>query len=104
MNWNVRNKQRLIDAFISLKNSDETKRFLRDLFTPSEIEEFAKRFQAAEMLLNKVPYTKIEEKTGLSSTTIARVAKYLFGKQGGYAQVLNKLDHHTSSTLGRGLS
>jgi TrpR-related protein YerC/YecD len=104
MNWKAKNKQQLVDAFLTLSSPDEVRRFLRDLLTEKEIEEFAKRFQAAELLSDDFPYTQIEKETGLSSTTIARVSKFLNGKEGGYALALNKLHHHTSSQRRRGLS
>lgn len=104
MNWDTPNKQQLVQAFLLLQTADEVKRFLRDLLTESEIDEFAKRFQAAEMLAAKVSYTQIEKETGLSSTTIARVSKYLAGKEAGYSTVLKKLRHHTSTQKRRDVS
>ena len=94
MNWNNMENKQLVTAFLSLKNEDETRRFLRDLLTENEVEEFAKRFQVAEMLSAKIPYSIIEKITGLSSTTIARVAKWLNGKEGGYKTVIDRLHHH----------
>jgi len=103
MNWNTKENECLIQAVLALKTPDEARRFLRDLMTQGEIEEFGKRLKAAEMLSEKIPYSVIEEKTGLSSTTIARVSKWLNGKEGGYRSVINKL-HHTPIQAGRGLS
>ncbi len=103
MNWkNPRNKQ-LLEAILSLKNLDETERFIRDLMTEGEIEEFAKRLQAAEMLSIETPYTTIRKETGLSSTTIARVSKWLQGELGGYQLVINRLHHSKPTSSGRGL-
>jgi TrpR-related protein YerC/YecD len=104
MNWNTKSKQQLIEAILTLESGDEVKRFLRDLLTENEIEEFSKRLQAASMLAAKVPYSQIEKETGLSSTTIARVSKFLYGKEAGYSQVLSKLGHHISPQVGRGMS
>ncbi|HEY4498634.1 MAG TPA: YerC/YecD family TrpR-related protein [Candidatus Paceibacterota bacterium] len=104
MDWKNIEKTRLVKAILALQTTDETQRFLRDLMTESEIEEFAKRLQTAELLEQKVPYSTIEEKTGLSSTTIARVSKWLNGKQEGYKTILNRLHHHNSIHAGRGLS
>ncbi len=101
MNWNKQEYKRLVQAFLSLKNADEARRFLCDLLTPDEIEEFAKRFQTAEMLSEEVSYAVIQKKTGLSSTTVARVSKWLNGKGGGYRSVISKL-HHRSTSLARG--
>jgi TrpR-related protein YerC/YecD len=96
MNWNTPDNQELIKAVLSLKTNDEAERFLRDLMTEGEIEELAKRLKTAKMLLDKVPYSLIEEETGLSSTTIARVSKYLNGKQKGYQTIINRLHHRPS--------
>ncbi|OGM00715.1 hypothetical protein A2480_04760 [Candidatus Uhrbacteria bacterium RIFOXYC2_FULL_47_19] len=104
MDWNDKGKEQLIKAILLLKNADETQRFLRDLMTEKEIKEFAKRLKAAEMLTEKIPYSTIEKETGLSSTTVARVAKWLNGKGGGYKIIINKLHHHNSIQSRRGLS
>ncbi len=101
MDWKRPREVALVRAVLSLKTADEARRFFRDLLTPDEIEEFSKRFQTAEMLTKKVPYSVIEKKTGLSSTTVARVSKWLNGKEGGYRRVIAKL-HHRSTSLARG--
>ena len=101
MNWSTPRNTQLVRALLSLKTSDEARRFLRDLLTPDEIEEFSKRFQAAELLTRNVPYSAIEKKTGLSSTTVARVSKWLNGSEGGYRRVIGRMHHH-SSPLARG--
>ncbi|MCK9345400.1 MAG: YerC/YecD family TrpR-related protein [Candidatus Pacebacteria bacterium] len=94
MTWKTAENQKLVEAILGLKTADETERFLRDLMTEGEITEFAKRLKAAEMLADKVPYLTIETKTGLSSTTVARVSKWLFNGMGGYKIILNRLHHH----------
>lgn len=99
MNWDNKENKQLIRAILALETPDETKRFLRDLMTEKEIEEFSKRLRVAEMLYKKVHYNAIEEKTGLSSTTVARVSKWLKGKAGGYRIILDRL-HHSYSTSG----
>ena len=104
MDWKSKGNQRLIQAILALKTENEAGRFLRDLMTEKEIKEFAKRLKAAEMLTEKVPYSTIEKETGLSSTTVARVAKWLNGKGGGYKIIINKLHHHNSIQSRRGLS
>lgn len=104
MDWNTKENKQLIKAILSLKTSDEAKRFLRDLMTEKEIVEFTKRLQTAEMLTAKEPYSVIEQKTGLSSTTVARVSKWLNGKEGGYKTIISRLHHHNSIQTGRGLS
>lgn len=104
MSWEKDEVRQLIKAILALETPDETKRFLRDLMTEKEIIEFSKRFQAAGMLYRKVHYNAIEEETGLSSTTVARVSKWLKGKEGGYRAILERLHHKNSVQSGRGLS
>ncbi len=104
MDWKTKENRRLIQAILALGSADEARRFLRDLMTQGEIEEFARRLKAAEMLSQKVPYTVIEKETGLSSTTVARVAKWLNGKERGYKAIINKFHHHNPAQSKRGLS
>lgn len=94
----------LFDAILTLKNRNEIKRFLRDLLTETEIIEFANRWQAAKMLDKNIPYTKIIKETRLSSTTIARISKWLNGEIGGYKLMLKKIEsHHSNPSRGKGL-
>jgi len=96
-NWNNQQTNNLIAALLSLKNQSEAKRFLRDLLTAEELVEFGKRWQTAQLLNQKIPYTAITKTTGLSSTTIARIARWLWRGQGGYQLILNRLSHHAHS-------
>lgn len=93
MDWNTKENKALVSAVLALKSPDEARRFLRDLMTETEIEEFGKRFLAARMLAAKLPYSVIEKETGLSSTTVARVSKWLNGAGGGYRNIITKMHH-----------
>ena len=104
MDWNTKENQKFVEMILSLETADEARRFLRDLMTEKEIKEFANRLRAAELLSKNVMYSAIEEETGLSSRTIARVSKFLKGKDMGYKTVLNKTHHHNISKTKRGLS
>ncbi len=89
-------KQRDIDdlylVITRLESLEECRRFFRDLLTETEIREFAERWKVARMLTQGVPYTTIEEETGLSSRTIARVHKWVKQGKGGYMMMLKRLD------------
>jgi uncharacterized protein YerC len=50
------------------------------------------------LLSQKIPYSEIEGRTGFSSTTVARVAKWLNNGGGGYKAIINKL-HHQATPL-----
>jgi len=90
----------LINAIVLLQNKNEAEQFLRDLLTKQEIIEFGKRFEAAIMLNKKISYIEIEKITGLSSTTIARISKWLKRGCGGYKLIINRI-HHTNTPLNR---
>lgn len=81
----------LYKAILLLKNADECRRFFRDLLTEAEIKEFANRWKVAQMLNKKVSYEEIEKETGMSSTTVARVQKWLTKGKGGYRLMLKRL-------------
>jgi TrpR-related protein YerC/YecD len=107
IDWNSKTNNQLLQAILGLESTDEAERFLRDLMTEGEIEEFAKRFEAARLLSRNTQYAAIIELTGLSSTTVARISKWLKGSFGGYRLILARLaaqHHHNPSKLGKGLS
>jgi TrpR-related protein YerC/YecD len=112
IDWNTKENNQFVAAILTLKTADETKRFLRDLMTESEIKEFANRLETAFLLSKNVQYDAITEDTGLSSKTVARIAKWLNGSLGGYRLVLARLpkttfknsNHHPLSKLRKGLS
>jgi TrpR-related protein YerC/YecD len=99
INWKTGKKQQLISALLSLKNPKEAESFLRDLMTEKEIEEFSNRLEAARMLNENISYLEISKKTGLSSTTIARISKWLNGPMAGYKKVLNSLHHNNPNNF-----
>lgn len=78
----------LYDIIIALESVPEARRFFRDLLTQEEIDEFARRWKTARLLDQKFPYSYISSFTGLSSTTIARVSKWLKGEGGGYRTMI----------------
>jgi TrpR-related protein YerC/YecD len=83
--------QNLQTAFFSLQSTDEVFNFLRDLMTETEIIDFTQRLDIAKRLYQGESYSHIEHVTGVSSTTIARVGKFLNGEFGGYKIVLKRL-------------
>ena len=89
----------LIKAILKLKTVDEGRRFFRDLLTEDELSEFGNRWLAARLLDKGVSYTKISDRTRLSSTTIARVSKWLNKGMNGYKLVLNRISHHNHAQI-----
>ena len=89
--WETAASTELFNAILLLDNLTEAKKFLRDLMTESEIKEFSNRWQAAQMLEKKIPYTQIEKSTGLSPRTIARINHWRLKGMGGYKAMLKKI-------------
>lgn len=83
----------LFAAITSLKSPGEAARFLRDLATPAEIETFAERWRIARLLdAGALSYRDIAAETGASTTTVARVARFLREEANeGYRLVLDRM-------------
>lgn len=98
----------LLNTILVLKDIKEAKAFFRDLLTEAELDEFGNRWLAARMLNDGVSYNVIQKTTGLSTTTIARISKWLKRWRGGYKLMLKRFPlqnhHHNSSPVGKGLS
>lgn len=88
---NLSKTDNLYHTILTLKTLDEAKKFFRDLLTEKEITELSNRWETVIMLDKHIPYSTIEKKTGLSSTTIARISKWLENGKGGYKLALKKL-------------
>lgn len=82
---------RLIKALVLLKTEKDAAALLRDMLTPAEIEEFSNRLEIAKLLVEGFPYLEIAKQVGTSTTTVTRVAHWLFNGCGGYQAVLKKL-------------
>lgn len=79
----------LAAAINGLRNPEQITAFLIDLCTPAELEAMADRWQVVEPLTRAVPYRQIHDETGVSVTTIGRVARCLELGTGGYQLALN---------------
>ncbi len=83
----------LAEALLGLQSVEEVKAFLDDLCTPSELRAFAERFKVARLLdEGSLSYREISERTGASTTTVTRVARFLREMpHQGYRLVLDKM-------------
>lgn len=89
--WITADTKKLFEAILLLKTQKEAQAFFRDLLTENEIAEFANRFKVARLLTKKKSYITIVKQTGMSSTTIARIQKWLTNGMGGYQNIIQKL-------------
>ncbi len=86
-------RKALAHALMSIKNMAEMDSFLVDLCTPSELRALAERWHVAQILdKGELSYREINTETGVSTTTIGRVARFLNEEpHQGYRTLLNKL-------------
>lgn len=104
MKLNIGTKM-LYQAILALENEQECAKFMRDLLTEAEIKEFSNRWRVARMLNEKIQYEAISKETGMSSTTIARISKWLTNGMGGYKLILTRfkttqtINHHHASLV-----
>src|SRR5271154_6470814 len=78
-------------AVTALQTPEECRAFFRDLCTPAEIQAMADRWAVVDFLNRGVPYREIHRITGVSVTTIGRVARFLSSGNGGYTTVTERL-------------
>jgi TrpR-related protein YerC/YecD len=81
----------LFSAVLKLRNIAECRAFFRDLCTPAELQAMKDRWAVAELLTENLTYRDIHNRTGVSVTTIGRVARCLADDPPGYAAVLKRM-------------
>ncbi len=85
-------ERNLCAAVATLQSPEECRSFFRDLCTPAELQAMSDRWAVVEWLRRGTPYREIHRLTGVSVTTIGRVARYLSSGNGGYALAVSRLD------------
>jgi len=83
----------LIEALCALHGAAEMRRFLLDLCTPAELEAMADRWAVVPELARGCAYRDIHDRTGVSVTTVGRVARCLGLGAGGYRVAAERLGH-----------
>jgi TrpR-related protein YerC/YecD len=83
----------LFEALLTLKTKDEVRRFFYDVCTPKEIADLSDRWWVARLLAEGKPsYRDIHALTGVSVTTVGRVARFLQQEQyQGYQIALQRM-------------
>ena len=82
----------LAAALASLRTPGEARALLADLCTPAEVHSLAERWQVAQLLdAGERTYREIHDATGVSTTTIVRVARFLRQEDNrGYRLLLDR--------------
>ena len=85
-------RKELAIALSSIKSAQEMEKFLVDLCTPAELRALSERWHVAKLLdEGEQSYREINALTGVSTTTIGRVARFLKDEpHQGYRTVLDR--------------
>ena len=89
-------ERNLYNAVAALQSAEECRAFFRDLCTPAEIQAMADRWSVVEFLQRGLPYREIHRLSGVSVTTIGRVARFLASGNGGYAVAVKRVGKEAS--------
>jgi TrpR-related protein YerC/YecD len=83
----------LCSALLTPGNAPEMERLLQDLCTPAEIRTLAERWHVARLLDGTgLSYREIHDATGVSTTTVVRVARFLREERnGGYRRAIDAM-------------
>lgn len=82
----------LMYAISLLAHEEEALAFFQDLCTPAELDAMADRWQIVPLLRSGISYRSIHQQTGVSVTTITRVARFLTMGNGGYSLIAERLE------------
>lgn len=80
----------LFEVISGLQAVGDCRNFFKDLCTPAELQALVDRWQVVGLLQQNLPYRRIHDMTGVSVTTIGRVARFLSDGFGGY---LTAIEH-----------
>lgn len=89
----------LCEALAKLRDPADVAAFLDDLCTPAELEAQADRWRVVPLLLAGRTYRDIHDLTGVSVTTVGRVARCLTHGAGGYRAAARHLKLHDPSGI-----
>jgi len=89
----------LAHALARLREPSEVAAFLEDLCTPAELEALTDRWKVVPLLLAGRTYRDIHDLTGVSVTTVGRVARCLLQGAGGYKTAARHLKLHDPSGI-----
>ncbi|MDE2305642.1 MAG: helix-turn-helix domain-containing protein [Gammaproteobacteria bacterium] len=87
----LQHERALFGAILALRGLEECRSFFRDLCTPAELQAMADRWAVVELLQRGLPYREIHRQTGVSVTTVGRVARFLSAGNGGYRTVAGRV-------------
>src|ERR1700740_3714928 len=87
-------ERNLCVAVATLRTPEEVRAFFPGLGTPAELQAMADRWSVVDYLKRGLLYREIHSLTGVSVTTIGRVARFLAQGNGGYATAARRPEDH----------
>ena len=84
-------EDKLFEAIKTLQGFEEYRSFFQDILTPAEFQAIKDRWTVAALLYEGYTYREINSISGVSITTVARVARFLSDGSGGYQIALERL-------------
>lgn len=94
--WSAQSRAELASVLAAVPDAAAMADLLEDLCTPAELEALADRWTVVPRLAAGESYRHIHDETGVSVTTIGRVARSLEHGSGGYAAALRR--HRAGAT------
>ncbi|HKJ99167.1 MAG TPA: Trp family transcriptional regulator [Desulfotignum sp.] len=85
----------LLQVISTLKNPEELERFLKDLFTPAELDDITLRWKLLKDLHKGLPQRKIARKYKISLCKITRGSRVLKKKDAMVPHLLKQMDDDT---------
>lgn len=89
--WKTIKLKRLAKTLLLLHTEKEMLSFLRDVATLEELNELSNRWDVVLRLKNEENYRDIAFRTGISTTTVTRIAHWLNHGEGGYRTALKRI-------------
>ena len=89
--------RRLFGVIAQLQSEEECADFFEDVCTIKEIQDMAKRLDAAMLLDRGLSYQTVSAQAGISTATISRVSKCLNYGTGGYKKALQRINSSEES-------
>lgn len=84
-------EHQLYEAVLAIRTIEEAKQFFEDLCTPTERQAMADRWRVVEPIKQGTSYRTIYDETGVSVTTVGRVARCLTLGTGGYNLIYERI-------------
>lgn len=96
---NTQSSNSLYEAFAAIQSKDEAQRFLEDLCTPNELQALIDRWLTVNLIKEGHSYRTINEQTGISVTTVGRVARCVMLGSNGYNLIYERLNQAETNEI-----